>query len=1189
MSCNNYGNYTKGDNANITVKTTSALIINDLESIKKEYKRVARMGTNTRRTFLDKYNNRDSYDNKNDCYYDYTKAPAVTLHVNTYDVAEWNKDGRKHTFNKFTTTKNCSDDENENEDDCINSTVDKMKIKITKLHFGLDGSRDYYLPDDGFFGHKITKLILPPVTKEIGARCFKWNNIENLSVHGRDRNNLFPASLQKLGDGAFYSAFHMNKLFLSLEDLNNLTEIPDNCFSHNNFNHVKFTQYVLKRIGKHAFSYNQIISRIESTGQFTIDMSPNEDTIIDESAFQNNNIKQIVITNINEIRLGAFRTNQNNMNVTIDNASSSNKNLKLGKDIFNKTVNLIFKNIVDISPSTTSDDYTLISIFSDGKKNRYILSIEFENVQNLGGRLFWGTLSSDITELNLANVETIRVSTFRDNNIRTLLNTESITSIGNNAFRDNVLNKLNFDNFPKLTEIGNGAFANNNISSLIIPNDITSIGDDAFAGNIITYLEISVKSMLESKTIDEIKAAFRNINRVGSNVRVIIRNIPTDEYRPKLIKLQQVFTQLDYSVSIVREKYYTTTVDKLGTIHNIVIDRTTGFSRQEIIDRLNNNDVDTKSTTPKVHLLFENISGTYEKVSKYFKHKDLPQELQDCYLIEMDQPEPTTTTTTTTTTTPAPTTTTTLAPTTTTPAPTTTTLAPTTTTHAPTTTTLAPTTTTLAPTTTTTLAPTTTTTLAPTTTTLISTEISPTTTPISTEISTTTPATSTTTIAEFTNTGKLSGFFRDKFSSIFSKVNHFTETTTTVKSDNFKISSFEILDTTSKYVIGSGLFNDVGLTTFQLNDNCIGILDNAFSNNSALITGFIMPQNLIHIGEGAFMNTGINSISINSVITTINENTFKNCNLTTLTVPNNIISIKENAFTGNDIITLIFNNNIPTINNNSFSTPVSTPGIQVLTGKITTDKRDELINSLPAGASIQGEIIEVTTTTTTTTPAPTTTTPAPTTTTPAPTTTTTTTLAPTTTTTTPAPTTTTTPAPTSTTTTTLISTEIPTTTAIPETTTAIPEISTTTVEQTTSVSAEPVIDSSILGTTILSSVEVVDEVNVNDIIGRLESQYPGATFTIDESTTPITIKGVFGDTFTNIEHFADNDMVREFQLIFENAPEDLTDLSIEELNEELLDIIINNQTKIRRTNIALYIFVVLFIIAAIIAFYMYKK
>ena len=77
---------------------------------------------------------------------------------------------------------------------------------------------------------------------------------------------------------------------------------------------------------------------------------------------------------------------------------------------------------------------------------------------------------------------------FRDNNLTSVVISDSVTSIGTQAFYNNNLTSVVIPD--SITSIGTGAFYNNNLTSVVIPDSVTSIGNGAFYENDLTSVVI---------------------------------------------------------------------------------------------------------------------------------------------------------------------------------------------------------------------------------------------------------------------------------------------------------------------------------------------------------------------------------------------------------------------------------------------------------------------------------------------------------------------------------------------------------------------------------------------------------------------------------------------------------------------------------------------------------------------------
>ena len=97
---------------------------------------------------------------------------------------------------------------------------------------------------------------------------------------------------------------------------------------------------------------------------------------------------------------------------------------------------------------------------------------------------------------------------------------------------------------------------------------------------------------------------------------------------------------------------------------------------------------------------------------------------------------------------------------------------------------------------------------------------------------------------------------------------------------------------------GNSVNNTVNLTSVRIPDTIIDIGENAFANNTTLISATI-PNNssLTQIKDGIFQNTGLTSITIPDYITRIGQNAFKDTpNLTSRIEANNVTEIGQEAF-----------------------------------------------------------------------------------------------------------------------------------------------------------------------------------------------------------------------------------------------------------------------------------------------------
>jgi hypothetical protein len=108
-------------------------------------------------------------------------------------------------------------------------------------------------------------------------------------------------------------------------------------------------------------------------------------------------------------------------------------------------------------------------------------------VTAIGARAFE---DKQLTSVYIPNgVTRIGDAAFAGNRLTSVDIPASVTAIGDNAFSDNRLTSVTIPN--GVTTIGGSAFSGNQLTSVTIPNGVTAIGDFAFSGNQLTGVTIS--------------------------------------------------------------------------------------------------------------------------------------------------------------------------------------------------------------------------------------------------------------------------------------------------------------------------------------------------------------------------------------------------------------------------------------------------------------------------------------------------------------------------------------------------------------------------------------------------------------------------------------------------------------------------------------------------------------------------
>lgn len=116
--------------------------------------------------------------------------------------------------------------------------------------------------------------------------------------------------------------------------------------------------------------------------------------------------------------------------------------------------------------------------------------------------------------------------------------------------------------------------------------------------------------------------------------------------------------------------------------------------------------------------------------------------------------------------------------------------------------------------------------------------------------------------------------------------------------------------------IGENAFQNKGLKSVSIPDSVTFIGPRAFMNNQ--LTSIIIPNSVIRISHRAFMNNQLTSVNIGSSVTHIENSAFENNQLTTVTIPDSVSQIFESAFAGNKLTAVIISDDVIYIRNEAF-------------------------------------------------------------------------------------------------------------------------------------------------------------------------------------------------------------------------------------------------------------------------------
>ncbi|MCL1928343.1 MAG: leucine-rich repeat domain-containing protein [Treponema sp.] len=145
--------------------------------------------------------------------------------------------------------------------------------------------------------------------------------------------------------------------------------------------------------------------------------------------------------------------------------------------------------------------------------------------------------------------------------------------------------------------------------------------------------------------------------------------------------------------------------------------------------------------------------------------------------------------------------------------------------------------------------------------------------------------------------------------------------------------------------IGNDAFKDKGLTSVTIPYGVTSIGNNAFEDNQ--LTYVSIPGSVTSIGNFAFSYNQLTSVTIPSSITVINWGTFMYNQLASVTIPNSVISIENNAFAYNSLSSVTIPGSVTAIGGNQvFSnnqlTSITFEGVGLTLGSTFTNNVGDL-------------------------------------------------------------------------------------------------------------------------------------------------------------------------------------------------------------------------------------------------------
>ncbi|WP_298515718.1 leucine-rich repeat domain-containing protein [uncultured Kordia sp.] len=344
------------------------------------------------------------------------------------------------------------------------STTTKNSISFTVTAIGFRAFRS----------RNLNSVVLPTNVEVIGEDSFEANNLISIT---------FPASVSAINEGAFLN--------------NDLTQIT--------FNSGPET------IGNDAFRNNQLTSLAIPNGTITIG----------ESAFINNQLSTISIPrSVDLIDREAFRNNQ------ISNLTIPTGVITIGRGAFrdNSLMMVVLPNTVE-------------TIDTDAFLDNQITSVNLpSNLTTLGSSVF---RNNQLTSIVIPDgVTVINSQTFRNNNLQSVTLPANLQSIKSDSFRDNEITSISFP--ASLVELQGFSFRNNQLTSVTIPTTISTIEVNTFSENLLTTITIpsNIQTIgveafnsnpLNSITADSATPATIESNSFGGRSAINLSIIPNQQ------------------------------------------------------------------------------------------------------------------------------------------------------------------------------------------------------------------------------------------------------------------------------------------------------------------------------------------------------------------------------------------------------------------------------------------------------------------------------------------------------------------------------------------------------------------------------------------------------------------------------------------------------------------------------------
>jgi len=157
--------------------------------------------------------------------------------------------------------------------------------------------------------------------------------------------------------------------------------------------------------------------------------------------------------------------------------------------------------------------------------------------------------------------------------------------------------------------------------------------------------------------------------------------------------------------------------------------------------------------------------------------------------------------------------------------------------------------------------------------------------------------------------------------------------------------------------IGDGAFHDISLTSVTIPDSVVTIGSNAFTSNS--LTSVVIPNSVTTIGGTAFLNNQLTSATIPNSVTSIGLGAFATNALTSVSIPDSVTVIASGAFASNALTSITLPDGLTSIQDGAFAnnalTSLTLPNSVTLIGDQAFVNNSLTSLTLPSSVTYVGE------------------------------------------------------------------------------------------------------------------------------------------------------------------------------------------------------------------------------------------